>query len=108
MGSENWSCKHCSKQSQNISGLEKHLKSSHWCDVCDEEFSDKDQMILHLKNHIQSLLSLQIDENKSTTKSNLQTLNKNNPQHLEQGFYHPTIRQPDRDWRESFPPHLLK
>ena len=101
MGSENWSCKHCSKQSQNISGLEKHLKSSHWCDVCDEEFSDKDQMIVHLKNHIQSLLSLQIDENKAITKSNLQTLNKNNPQHLEQGFYHPTIRQPDRDWRKE-------
>ena len=63
--------------------MEKHIKSYHFCDICNEEFPLK-AFVLHLKDHINSMKPEQQLTHKKKT-----TLNK--------GFYHPTIRLPDAD-----------
>ena len=69
------------------------MKECHLCEFCDEQYPEKEKLILHLKSHlIGSSFGL-----KQTKIPNLSVQSKTPGHHrfLRKGFYHPTIKQAD-------------
>ena len=86
--------------------LEQHMKESHLCEFCDEQFPEKEKLILHLKSHLMRS-TLGVKQNlkmqssfgakQSLKMPTIKVQNKTQGQtkFLKKGFYHPAIKQPD-------------
>ena len=81
------------------------MKECHLCEFCDQQFPEKEKLILHLKSHLlrstlgvkQSLKMPSFGVNQSMKMPTIKVQNKTQgkAKFLKKGFYHPTIKQPD-------------
>ena len=81
------------------------MKECHLCEFCDQQFPEKEKLILHLKSHLmrsnlgvkQNLKMPSIGVNQSLKMPTIKVQNKTQgkAKFLKKGFYHPTIKQPD-------------
>ena len=71
------------------------MKECHLCEFCDQQYPEKEKLILHLKSH---LMRSSLAAKQSLKKPNLNVQSKTQGQQkfLRKGFYHPAIKQPDR------------
>ena len=79
------------------------MKECHLCEFCDQQFPEKEKLILHLKSHLmrstlgvkQSLKMPSFGVNQSMKMPTIKVQNKGKAKFLKKGFYHPAIKQPD-------------
>ena len=79
------------------------MKECHLCEFCDQQFPEKEKLILHLKSHLmrstlgvkQSLKIPSFGVNQSMKMPTIKVQNKVKAKFLKKGFYHPAIKQPD-------------
>lgn len=72
------------------------MKECHLCEFCDQQYPEKEKLILHLKSHLMRS-TLGVKHKQSLDKPTLNVQSKKQGQHkvLSKGFYHPAIKQPD-------------
>ena len=87
-------CRHCQQQCPTMVSLDQHMRECHLCEFCDQQYPEKEKLILHLKSHLMRS-SLGVKQSLKKPTLNVQSKKQGQQKVLRKGFYHPAIKQPD-------------